>query len=224
MSETQAPGRFSSSVREVVVIVMGVLLALGADSAWSEWKDRGTEKRYLAALAADLDVTTERLSEALSQDSANMHQSLSMYRLLAGDILDAPNDSMITWAEIRYADFRPQLTTMRVLAETGDIALLSSADLRTSIVSLLAEIENVERWLGQAETFMFSNSKDQTHFWEEFGGGDRPTYDLEALRRSLPLRSSYLIHWEGLVNHVGAIGSLVAPVSDLRSLLRESGY
>lgn len=223
MSETQARGRISASFREVVVIVMGVLLALGADSAWSERQERGTEAIYLRALVADLNVTAERISEALAEDSVSMHRSLSMYRLLTGEILDAPNDSMNVWAGMRYADFRPQLTTMRVLVETGDVTLLGSTEVRTSIIGLLAEVENVDRWLGQAETFMFSNSKDQTHYWEEFGGLEGQTHDLEALRGSISLRASYLIHWEGLLNHVGAIESLVTPVNDLRSLLRDSG-
>ena len=93
-----------AAVREISIIVLGVLIALGAESAWSSREDRARARDHLAALAADLDETASRLDLAIEEDGASRERARRMYGILSG-FEDVPVDSLYSLSGVGYSEF-----------------------------------------------------------------------------------------------------------------------
>lgn len=215
--------RVAVAIREVVVIVVGVLIALGADSAWSRLQDRSLEDEYLQGLASDLDVTLERIAESVAEDSVYLSRTLSAYGVLSGDITDPPRDSLLVWINLNRAEFSPQLTTIRVMVETGGLTLIRSSELRASIVELLARVESSAQWQLQAENFIFDNARDYNRAAVGLVSREGDV-DLTAMRRSEAFQAAIVSHVGALHNHRNAIRRLVTPIQRVRAALADMGY
>jgi hypothetical protein len=211
------------AVREVLIIVLGVLIALGAESVWSSRQDRERERDHLAALAADLDETESRLNVAIRDDSVSSERARHMWRILSG-LRDASPDSLWALGAINYSEYSPQLTALDVLIETGEIALVRSSEVRSGIVRLRAQVESTAKWLDRTETLVFTVVKDQALAVEELEVGPDAWRDIAALRQSPQLRAAYNLQAVATRNRVAALRAVLPPLQTLRQRLRDLGY
>lgn len=125
------PGRLAA---EFVVIVVGVLAALGVD----EWRDNRTarvaEVRYINGLISDLvsDSANMAYAVALGSDKASALTEV-ISRLADHDaVRRSPN---IVWPHLGYTYARPalQTTTFDEMAGTGGLGLIRDGQLRFEI-------------------------------------------------------------------------------------------
>lgn len=144
---TESPIR--KSLGELVIIVLGVLIALFAESAWNGYQDRSVGREYLGRLAAEATENLEFLEQDLSWaqmlcDSATA--SLSMLR--------APGDEQEPAALLRsvviaalYSNPRYQRATHDDMIGTGGLSLIDDVALRAKIVGAYTDFfESLDAW------------------------------------------------------------------------------
>ncbi|WP_412061287.1 hypothetical protein [Rubrivirga sp. IMCC45206] len=161
---------------EYLIVVLGVLTAVGINAGWGDREDRAREHRHLHQLAADLRETARLTAEVdaaqLGPDRAGGQIWAAFY---AAD--PPPRDSLFAWrAELaRVGRARPVLGTVEALVATGDLGLVRDDSLRTAIAAYL---ETARRQLDSQE--------EQRRIW--WAGLDR-------LDRGLDLIEAYHQAW-----------------------------
>lgn len=131
---------------EYLIVVLGVLTAVGINAWWGEREDRAQERAYLLQLAADL-RETERLVE--QADVRLFLADASGAKLVEAFYLPErpPRDSLISWFSEAYmgSGMRPLLGTAEALVATGDLALIRDDSLRSAITAYLYQTREVMR-------------------------------------------------------------------------------
>ena len=132
---------------EYLIVVLGVLTAVGINAWWGHRADRATEAEYIEQIAADLGQNQALLDAAIATERAQLalaeNVEAAMYQAAPPDI-----DSIRAWLGRRneemwwYSDPRLLDGTMTALVETGDLALLQDRHLRSSIVSYLGQLRS----------------------------------------------------------------------------------
>ena len=145
MSEHLASRRegVSASLRhglgELLIVVVGVLIALWANAAWQNHTDRQAERDHLVALRGDFEASLRLLdSTAVLKD----RQAAYLRRLLEGGARSGGVDSAEVWAHLglwNIVDFQPQLSSLRDLEASGDVRLIQGIELRR----VLADIDHL---------------------------------------------------------------------------------
>lgn len=138
---------------ELIVVIVGILLAVQVDRFYAGWQDSRLEDRYLERLAIDLQSDTAEITRVV----AGIEQRLSQIQLLAdvivdpGTARDQPSDfvyaiEQVTWRSV------PTITTYTYdeLLSTGRMTLLRSERLRNGLAEYYASIEH-QRRLGLGE-------------------------------------------------------------------------
>ena len=120
---------------DFIVIVIGVLVALGVDSWAQDREDRARELVYLEQLEIDLRQTLSEADTALSREEDYSQMVRRLMEALDEEPLPA-RDSLARWAEntLRSSRFQPVSATVDALIETGDVALVENEQIRRLIV------------------------------------------------------------------------------------------
>ncbi len=140
---------FRTALGELTIIVLGVLIALFAESAWNDYQDRAEARRYLARLAIE---ARENL-EVLREDESWAQYSCSSAKT-ALSLLRIPEDRQDPAAFLRsavlaglYSNPRYQRVTLDDLVGTGGLSLISDAVLRAKIITAYTEFfESLDAW------------------------------------------------------------------------------
>lgn len=148
--DNEPPGRFSrvlpgvrwqSALREFVLIVAGVLVALAAQAWWQSRDDRALERVYLHQLRADL-TETERIIAQADTSMAPVSQALNALQYSFGEPHRPPRDSVFALMRTGVGGWdriRPVLGTAEAMIATGDLSLIRDDDLRNAIVGYVEE-------------------------------------------------------------------------------------
>src|SRR5262245_6959792 len=81
---------------EFIVIVAGVIAALGADSLWDAWQDRQSEQVYLQQLRSDIGENVRRLEAAIALETKQHEAGETAYRAVLGQQV-ITTDSAYAW-------------------------------------------------------------------------------------------------------------------------------
>jgi hypothetical protein len=135
--------RWRDSVGQFLLIVVGVLVALTADSVRERHAERLRVDAYLHDLRSDLENTLAVVDRAIAFDSMHVDRTRQMVTYLRSAD-EAPVDSIRRWRGLYWAGLVVVTGTIRTLSETGDVRLLS-ADVRRSMATYSTDVQNAER-------------------------------------------------------------------------------
>jgi hypothetical protein len=180
-AEGQPPGSretLKSSVRsatrwfaaEFLVVVTGVLAALGVQAWYQARQDAGAEGRYLAQLESDLEVSQEMLRNAIAEDSMRLDANTKLITALRS--AEAPPDSSWLWLRHRlgfYSDPRPVLGTVNTLIQTGDIGLIRNVQLPSQVVAYASQMAMDIDELGRNAVRLIQANDAERMQWEMNG-------------------------------------------------------
>ena len=144
MTQTSSPVRRMAS--EFVVIVLGVLVALGLESAWQERQDRTREvsviqdltiefRRNRSLLVRDLEENRTQLAAAEEWSAAES----------SGGALPPDSASAFMEASIRIFRFDPEDGVLRSALETGGLEILRSDELRSALGGWFGRVEEARQ-------------------------------------------------------------------------------
>lgn len=125
------------AIRDVALIVIGVLIALAANAWWQARENQERARTYNAQLLADMRENERTLRSAFQLDSTTADGMRGL--LSALDRVPAPpRDSLRVWMQrppVFYSAPRPSLGTVNALIETGDIRLFRDERLRSAVIA-----------------------------------------------------------------------------------------
>jgi hypothetical protein len=173
---------------EFVVIVVGVLVALGVDAARDARLERIREAGYLLQLRTDLAVTAESLAEAIAVDRRASESADLLIRALASPGLP-PSDSLAAWTAATTnssASFYPTMGTVTALVESGELRILRDEELRQRVLGYHSSVQAALRIVDAVDPHMWRTI-------ERLGG----MLSWEALLRPGET-SRFPIDWEAL--------------------------
>lgn len=126
---------------ELIVIIVGVLIALWADQWWADSQDKRTEKAYLAALTEDIDVTLTSLQRNLN--SISRLRDAASTALNGNDQHPSKDATLFGLAlfEIDFVDYR--LSSYQDLKNTGRLALIRDKRIRDGLAEVERMLEQV---------------------------------------------------------------------------------
>jgi hypothetical protein len=140
-------------VREVAVIALGALAALGAQAWWQNRQDRERERDYLRHLLADTRENARRLDAAIAADSASARAQAHIADALYAPAPLPPADTLVqlfaggNGSAFSASDFQPVLGTYTALMSTGDLRLIRDEPARTRLVAYAARLESEREML-----------------------------------------------------------------------------
>lgn len=136
---------WSQLVLELVVVVFGILIALGIDSYRTEHRDAKLEVEFLRQLHKDLLRAEKQIA---TQMATTIHAEENTLRLLEFTRKDTTieNDTLAAWLirTFYFSDPRPTLSTAQALAQSDKLYLLNDVELRGSVTSMIDRIRQLE--------------------------------------------------------------------------------
>lgn len=140
--------RFRRSLRwfaaEILVIVAGVLIALGLNSWWQDRQDAESEQVYLRLVLRDLDQMAANLQELLDFERGRVDAGIAVYRMLS-------EGNPSTEERARFSNEMTSLLSRRTISatdatfqdllSTGGLRLLSDREVRHRLIAFYEEAE-----------------------------------------------------------------------------------
>lgn len=134
-------------VSELVIVVVGVLIALAADGWVQDQADRDLELRYLDDLIVDLRADTAQLRTAIGLAAERAALGHAVLGALDRDTVLSPPDLVVALERQFYFAFPAySQTTMSDLLSTGNLRLIRDRGLRRQLAEYYQTIERLEQW------------------------------------------------------------------------------
>lgn len=134
-------------VSELLIVVAGVLIALGADQWVRGRADLTLEGRYLGDLAIDLRSDTTQIGAAIRLAESRASLGHAVLAAATGDTVLAPSD-LVVFLERQYYFAFPAYsrTTISDLMSTGNLRLLRDRALKRRLSEYYQTIDRLEQW------------------------------------------------------------------------------
>jgi len=158
MNKNRSP-RVKSPVGEFGLIVIGVLVALLAESWWSERENRETERQILVDATAEFQENLEILDTDISVNIAVLDVLLAIEGLQDSALLALSDDevSELFAVEKQFnAAFDPAMGSIDALVRSGDLRIIKDQALRLSLARWSALVTRAERMELQHEASLRS--------------------------------------------------------------------
>lgn len=198
------------AVGEIVLVVLGILIALSINTWNEKRKEQALSNVYLERIEGDLYQLKSR-SEALSKQNRRILEAITITQTylergtpLSNEELETVEYAMLWFPRTTYQ--LPHMLTYEEMKESGNINLIYRQELRTELAefySYLAQVESIYVKLGQQveDQFVIYNRYIRTTT-------DPSTlditfeYDFDKMSRDdefINTFSRLAIHWRGFV-------------------------
>lgn len=198
------------AIGEIVLVVLGILIALSINT-WNEnRKERSLSQVYLDRIEQDLDQLIIR-SQALSEQNRNILEAITTTQTylergtpLSDEELETVEYAILWFPRTTYQ--LPHMLTYEEMKESGNINLIYQQELRTELAefySYLVQVESIYLKLGQQveDQFVIYNryirsTTDPSTLEITFN------YDFDKMSKDdefINTFSRLAIHWRGFV-------------------------
>ena len=164
--------------------MLGVTMALWADGCVSERADRVEEEARLHGLR---DNVAETLAGIEDEHKGATGAIQAIRDLLTGASTESELEAVVRYAFWYGAAFSPELNVYDDLKNSGELALLTSTDLRRALARMDARIQQLEFAQSDllavqqlnVDTYMIEHVDMQLFVGEELGVEDNPDADID---------------------------------------------
>lgn len=146
-------------VGEFVVVVLGVFIAVAAESWWSERNERRYERELRVDMIAEFEANL-RILEADLAVNDTAHARVVAFSQLGVDELASMSSEDVTATIGRWLDwagFDPEMGSARALVESGGTGAIADGELRLLLARWAGLLEEKRRFNGQAVEFQMHN-------------------------------------------------------------------
>ncbi len=139
-------GGIPAALREVGLIVLGILIAFSLDAAWDARQVRRAEHDVLRSLQDEMEYNLRELDTGDSLRSAGLEAGRALFALTGPDVAPRP------WADIeslllRMAEgiltYDPRTGTINAIVGGGRLDLISNESLRSALASWQEQLRDV---------------------------------------------------------------------------------
>lgn len=142
-------------VIEFAVIVTGVLVALVAESWWSERDERIYEKELREDMVEEFRTNLAILEADLEENYAVISRLNRFSELTDEELLALPESALTAWASgaLDWAGFDPMMGNVQALVRSGNLGAIADRELRLRLSTWSGLLEEKTRFTGNAVTF-----------------------------------------------------------------------
>lgn len=131
------------AIGEILLVVIGILIALQVNTWNQQRKDRKLEKQYLQDMLLDLKTDSLALNQVLEVSDQQINAKRALMAFYNGHAY--PNDSLINYFFMQVdimLHFNPATTTLDEMKSTGNISVIRNVKLRRQILKTYNKYEN----------------------------------------------------------------------------------
>lgn len=143
INEGKTTKYFKYAIGEIVLVVIGILIALQINT-WNEnRKDNVEEQELLKALQIDFKETKKRFAETIMLQNTVVNYSRRLLVLYENNQLTEKQDSIgdfVTWGALSWWRTEPVTGTYDAMIGAGNIGLLKNKELRRILAEFNAEL------------------------------------------------------------------------------------
>ena len=233
-------GRIESAQRwrqhavEVLTIVVGILLALAAESGRQYFADRADEREILAALRVEFAADVEELRTDQERRAEKL-AALELLSAVSGATVDGPLPDSLAAAVFRSMDWRYYTASHPVLDDlvsTGRLGLIRSDELRRALMAFgqerarISVVEQEEREFVSREVEPYLAARLDLEALSSRGSPERHATALRAVRDLLTDTTFGSLLYLNRFRTEGSIefaATLLETISGVREALGEQG-
>ena len=140
------------AIGEILLVMIGILLALQINN-WNESrKTRATEQVYLLALKGEFKKNLEEFDRALAANSTKIEASLQLEKFTGSIARDTSETALAQFFTATFGirvDFNPSMSVLEDLVNSGKLGIISSNELRQKLSGWNASIERIHTQEGR---------------------------------------------------------------------------
>lgn len=224
MEQNKTGKYFKYAIGEIILVMIGILLALQVNNWNNQRKENQLEKRYLSDLILDLQVDSITIASAKSSSDRQRLSKEKITSFYQGETIH--KDSLISYFSDQWRPvpkFNPITTTLDEMKSTGNISVIRNSSVRRKILETYnyysTHINNSQyRYLIQQNALgNYVQSIAPNIFsdiFEEF-----ETLDIIALLSNFQVKNRFLGNYA--VDFNKTLSILESRNSELLSMLRE---
>ena len=148
MSENKTSKYFKYAIGEIILVVIGILIALQINNKNIENKERALESQYIASIRSDLQDDIATINHTISGNKELLDGLNTLLSLLAKPNLDKETKRQIFLysAKYTYWYFNPEFSqvTLSQLKSSGDFQLIKNLEVTRGIASYSKGLEDCE--------------------------------------------------------------------------------
>jgi len=136
---------FKYAIGEIILVVIGILIALSINNWNEQRKDNLTEKELLRGLLIDFSETKSRLKETINLQNTSFSYGKRLLFLYDSKGLLVKKDSIaafVGFGALSWWRAEPVNGTYDAMVSTGNIGLLKNKELRRDLAKFDAELKN----------------------------------------------------------------------------------
>ena len=188
MSTHHAPNRGLRFVGEFAVIVLGVFIAVAAESWWSDREDRGYERDLREDMIAEFQANLRILEADLAANDTARARIVSFVDLEESELLSMPSEDLTEtiggW--LSWSGFDPEMGSAQALVESGNIGAIGDRQLRLLLSRWAGLLEEKRRFNLQAVDFQLHHVMPAfARTWSDREWSEPERLELQELYRTL---------------------------------------
>jgi len=136
-----------TALGELIIVIVGVLIALSVDSWWEGRANRLEEAEHLVALRAEAEQNLAQLYVKIAGVERFTESTRTLIRILEGHQKAPSPDALVelTWSSFSFQEYVPQFTAYDNLLSTGSVRLLSDEKLKIELARFKATAEGLNQ-------------------------------------------------------------------------------
>jgi len=173
------------AVGEIVLVVIGILIALSINNYNDKKKDAASEQLYYCRILDDLDLDKQLVAELLEKANHRITISKELLLDLDSGTKDKHYLSNKFLEAIRNDAYIPRNTTFKDLTSSGNFKLLNDVEIKNSLIRFYSELENKQSQMNQNRDKLVNQIFDLISSSIEFGGIQEFEYVKQLLNQEI---------------------------------------
>ena len=123
---------------EFFIVLLGITIAFWLSNLGDDWKERNLEKVYLKDIKSDLEEDLKSLDFSIKRNEQKLSTLAKGIDHFQGKNNGVTLDTLVQYAELigNYFHFSPNDYTYISLQQSGDFRIISSQELKNSLIEL----------------------------------------------------------------------------------------
>jgi len=145
LMENKTGKYFKYAIGEIVLVVIGILIALQINNFNNDKKQRNTEQEYLQSLQTEFKTNLKKINDCLTENKERVNAVEDMLALFDDNVRDTISNKAIS--DIIYAVFGGEATYMPSkgvltdIVSSGNLNLIQNEQLRQNIASFESTLD-----------------------------------------------------------------------------------